>query len=167
LQRAVHRDVDVELFLERREDHDDVDRLEVQALDRRVRRDLGAIDHPFGRDDIYDFVDEFFSILRIIRQVSLRFRAFARDAGAKPFAAGSRSRRQRPTLWLSGLAEKIKPGRFGLRGKAARRFLSFASLKPRGQHLTLGTQDCECGLRLPQDRCGPGAVIGQLGYSGI
>src|SRR5208283_3730305 len=134
LQRAVHRDVDVEFFLERREDHDDVDRLEVQALDRRFRRDLGAIDHPFGGDDIYDFVDEFFSILRIIRQVSLRFDnpdsdpkgpATGLDCCFDAFFAPNRSPLRRKTL-------EARDARAGLFAAASRsRFSKAESLVKR------------------------------------
>src|SRR5947209_20230041 len=68
LKRPVHGNVDIELFFDRRQDHDDVDGLEIEAFDRCVRPHLVAVDHPFFDDHLDNVVDKLSFVLNFSLQ---------------------------------------------------------------------------------------------------
>ncbi len=79
LQGAIHGDVNVELFFQGGQDHHDINRFQVKALNCRIWRDLRAIDHPLGDYDIDNVGDEFLFILETFSHIHL----YERDAVAE------------------------------------------------------------------------------------
>ena len=59
---AIDRNIDAEFFLDRHQDHHDVDGLNAQALKRGIGLECRTVDHAFGDEHIDNLIFDFAAV---------------------------------------------------------------------------------------------------------